>query len=235
MKALRVFSIPFFSIFLLLSGCSPLKQYDEKTYAWALPEIEKFKQLDDSTTYAPGSILFMGSSSIRLWKTLVEDMAPLPIIQRGYGGAHFRDLIFFVDTILNQHDLSMVVCFVANDISQSKADESTEKILKNFDYVVRRIRKKHPAIPIVQLSITPTESRWHLWPQINTLNASLKAYCETHKNIYFLETTPHFLNAAGEPKNELFRKDKLHLNKAGYALWKSLIKPEVERILAVQQ
>lgn len=231
MKALRVLSL----ILLLLSGCSPLKQYGENTYAWALPEIEKFKTLDAVTTYTPGSILFLGSSSIRLWDSLEEDMAPIPVIQRGYGGAHFRDLIFFIDTILNQHDLSMVVCFVANDISQSKSDESTEKILKNFDYVMRRIRKKHPAIPIVQLSITPTESRWHLWPQINDLNAGLKTYCESHDNTYFLETTPHFLNTEGFPKKELFRKDKLHLNKAGYALWKTLIKPELERILAVQQ
>lgn len=223
-----------FLFFLLSCGCSPLKQYSETTYAWALPEIEKFKTLDATTTYAPQSILFLGSSSIRLWDSLVEDMAPLPVIQRGYGGAHFRDLIFFIDTILNQHDLSMVVCFVANDISQSKSDESTKKILKNFDYAMRRIRKKHPTIPIVQLSITPTESRWHLWSQINNLNAGLKSYCESNDNIYFIETTPYFLNAEGLPKKELFRKDKLHLNKAGYALWKTLIKPELERILAVQ-
>jgi hypothetical protein len=219
---------------LILKGCSPLKQYGESTYAWALPEIEAFKQLDATTNYAPGSILFMGSSSIRLWDSLTEDMAPLPIIQRGYGGAHFRDLIFYVDTLLNEHDLRMVVCFVANDISQSKSDESTNKILNNYDYVVKRIRKKHPTIPILQLSITPTESRWHLWSQINALNKGLKSYCQSHDNMYFLETTSHFLNAAGQPKSELFRKDRLHLNKEGYALWNRLIKPEVERILAIQ-
>ena len=50
----------------------------------------------------------------------------------------------------------------------------------------------------------------------------------------FLETTSHFLNAEGLPKKELFRRDKLHLNKEGYSLWNSLIRPQVETILAEQ-
>jgi len=234
MKVNRTTRFVFLLSLLAWSGCSPLKQYEKSTYAWALPEIEKFKQLDATEGYSSNSILFMGSSSIRLWSTLAEDMAPLPIIQRGYGGAHFRDLIFFVDTILNQHDLSMVVCFVANDISQKKSDENAATILRNYNYVVKQIRKRHPKIPILQISITPSQSRWELWPKIQEVNAALKAYCETHSNMYFLDTTSHFLNEAGLPKTALFRKDQLHLNKEGYALWTSLIRPQVEALYQIQ-
>ena len=158
----------------------------------------------------------------------------MPLIQRGYGGAHFRDLIFYIDTILNHHDLSMIVCFVANDISQKKSNESVKIILRNYDYVIKRIRKKHPSLPIIQISITPTESRWHLWSKINELNLALKEYCDTHSKMVFLETTSHFLNAEGIPKKELFRTDKLHLNNDGYALWSSLIRSQVESIIAAQ-
>ena len=224
----------FFTLCLFFEGCSPLKQYEQKTYTWAIPEIEKFKELDTKNDYAPESILFLGSSSIRLWETLKEDMAPMQLIQRGYGGAHFRDLIFYIDTILNQHDLSMIVCFVANDISQKNSNESVKTIVKNYDYVIKRIRKKHPNLPILQISITPTESRWHLWSKINELNMALKDYCASHSKMVFLETTSHFLNAEGLPKKELFRRDKLHLNKEGYSLWNSLIRPQVETILAAQ-
>ena len=234
MKVNRITRFVFLLSLLAWSGCSPLKQYEKSTYAWALPEIEKFKQLDATERYSSNSILFMGSSSIRLWSTLAEDMAPLPIIQRGYGGAHFRELIFFVDTILNQHDLSMVVCFVANDISQKKSDENAATILRNYNYVVKQIRKRHPKIPILQISITPSQSRWELWPKIQEVNAALKAYCETHSNMYFLDTTSHFLNEAGLPKTALFRKDQLHLNKEGYALWTSLIRPQVEALYQIQ-
>lgn len=234
MKVNRITRFFFLLSLLAWSGCSPLKQYEKSTYAWALPEIEKFKQLDATERYSSNSILFMGSSSIRLWSTLAEDMAPLPIIQRGYGGAHFRDLIFFVDTILNQHDLSMVVCFVANDISQKKSDENAATILRNYNYVVKQIRKRHPKIPILQISITPSQSRWELWPKIQEVNAALKAYCETHSNMYFLDTTSHFLNEVGLPRTALFRKDQLHLNKEGYALWTSLIRPQVEALYQIQ-
>lgn len=224
----------FFTLCLFFEGCSPLKQYEQKTYTWAIPEIEKFKELDTKNDYAPESILFLGSSSIRLWETLKEDMAPMQLIQRGYGGAHFRDLIFYIDTILNEHDLSMIVCFVANDISQKNSDEAVKTIIRNYDYVIKRIRKKHPNLPILQISITPTESRWHLWSKINELNMALKDYCASHSKMVFLETTSHFLNAEGLPKKELFRRDKLHLNKEGYSLWNSLIRPQVETILAAQ-
>ena len=224
----------FFTLCLFFEGCSPLKQYEQKTYTWAIPEIEKFKELDTKNDYAPESILFLGSSSIRLWETLKEDMAPMQLIQRGYGGAHFRDLIFYIDTILNEHDLSMIVCFVANDISQKNSNEAVKTIIRNYDYVIKRIRKKHPNLPILQISITPTESRWHLWSKINELNMALKDYCASHSKMVFLETTSHFLNAEGLPKKELFRRDKLHLNKEGYSLWNSLIRPQVETILAAQ-
>lgn len=233
MKRNHLLSI-FFTLYLFFEGCSPLKQYEQDTYAWAIPEIDKFKELDKKEYYPPESILFLGSSSIRLWETLKEDMAPMPLIQRGYGGAHFRDLIFYIDTILNHHDLSMIVCFVANDISQKKSNESVKIILRNYDYVIKRIRKKHPSLPIIQISITPTESRWHLWSKINELNLALKEYCDTHSKMVFLETTSHFLNAEGIPKKELFRTDKLHLNNDGYALWSSLIRSQVESIIAAQ-
>ena len=233
MKRNHLLSI-FFTLYLFFEGCSPLKQYEQDTYAWAIPEIDKFKELDKKEYYPPESILFLGSSSIRLWETLKEDMAPMPLIQRGYGGAHFRDLIFYIDTILNHHDLSMIVCFVANDISQKNSNESVKTIVKNYDYVIKRIRKKHPSLPILQISITPTESRWHLWSKINELNLALKEYCDTHSKMVFLETTSHFLNAEGIPKKELFRTDKLHLNNDGYALWSSLIRSQVESIIAAQ-
>ena len=105
---------------------------------------------------------------------------------------------------------------------------------QNYDYVIKRIRKKHPSLPIIQISITPTESRWHLWSKINELNLALKEYCDTHSKMVFLETTSHFLNAEGIPKKELFRTDKLHLNNDGYALWSSLIRSQVESIIAAQ-
>ncbi|MDC1217351.1 GDSL-type esterase/lipase family protein [Flavobacteriaceae bacterium] len=215
---------------LLLTSCSPLKQYDEKNRKWAYPEIEAFERLDKSVTYAEDAILFIGSSSIRLWKTLEEDMKPYPVIQRGYGGAHFRDMVYFTDRILTEHSLSMVVCFVANDISGSPKDGTPEEILKLFKYFVKQVRAKHPSIPIMQIAVTPTQSRWKLWPEINTVNRLMKAYCDKTKNLYFIDTIPEFLDENGQPKPQWFAGDQLHLNEKGYQVWNKIIKREIVKV-----
>ena len=93
----------------------------ELTLGWRISQGRKiyglkFEEIDEKTSYDDNSIMFIGSSSIRLWDKLEDVMDPLKIIKRGYGGAHYRDLIFYIDRILNNHSLSMIVCFVANDI-----------------------------------------------------------------------------------------------------------------------
>jgi hypothetical protein len=211
-------------------SCSPLKKYNPGDRSWALREISTFEKRDKSTNYPEGAILFIGSSSIRLWKTLKEDMAPFPVIQRGYGGAHFRDMVFFTDRILADHNLSMVVCFVANDISGSPKDGSPKEVLKLFKLFVKQVRDEHPEIPILQIAVTPTISRWKYWKDIKKLNKLIDSYCKNTENLHFIDTVPTFLNADGQPKSELFVKDQLHLNTKGYEAWNSMIKSEIERI-----
>lgn len=215
---------------LVFTSCSPLRKYKEKDRKWAYPEIQAFERLDKTQTYAEDAILFIGSSSIRLWKTLEEDMKPYPVIQRGYGGAHFRDMVFFTDRILADHPLSMVVCFVANDISGSGKDGTPQEVLKLFKYFIKQVIAKHPSIPIMQVAITPTQSRWRLWPQINVVNQLIKAYCEKTENLYFINTVPEFLDEHGKPKPQWFVGDHLHLNKKGYEVWNRIIKGEIEKV-----
>ena len=215
---------------LVFTSCSPLRKYKEKDRKWAYPEIQAFERLDKTQTYAEDAILFIGSSSIRLWKTLEEDMKPYPVIQRGYGGAHFRDMVFFTDRILANHPLSMVVCFVANDISGSSNDGTPKEVLKLFKYFEHQVRAKHPKIPIMQIAITPTKSRWKVWPKIKEVNRLIKAYCEKTENLYFIDTVPEFLDENGQPKPQWFVEDQLHLNAKGYEVWNRIIKGEIEKV-----
>lgn len=227
---LHKFFTLFFGLVLLgaVFSCSPLKNYPAEDRAWALPEIQAFEALDTTVEYPENSILFVGSSSIRLWKTLTRDMAPYPVIQRGYGGAHFRDMIFFTERILADHDLQMVVCFVANDISGSPKDARPKEVLRLFKYFVKQVREKHPNIPIMQIAITPTQSRWNKWPEINRVNELLKGYCAKSPNLYFIDTVPEFLDEKGQPKTEWFVGDQLHLNQKGYEVWSKIIRAAIE-------
>lgn len=223
----------YFLLILLVFSCAPLKKYSPEDRAWAVPEIENFEALDAAEVYPDDAILFIGSSSIRLWKTLEADMQPYPVIQRGYGGAHFRDLVFFTDRILADHKPSMVVCFVANDISGSSQDGTPKEILGLFKLFVTQVREKHPQIPLLQIAITPTKSRWKYWNEINQVNALIQAYCNKTENLYFINTVPTFLTANSEPKPEWFIQDQLHLNTKGYEVWSNLIKDEIKRIKAL--
>ena len=216
-------------LFLLIQ-CSPLKQYPKSSYVWASPEIEHFRTLNKID--APdNALLFLGSSSIRLWETLAQDMAPYPVIQRGYGGAHLRDAIFFTDALLGDYQPAMIIGFIANDIKGDPQDESPAKVKRLFKFFLKQIRARHPETPFLWVEITPTKSRWAQWEEIKVVNQKIKAYCEKTPHLYFVETADAFLTKEGLPRTELFIEDQLHLNPQGYNLWSSIIKKEIEQHL----
>ena len=214
----------------LLSSCSLQKRYSPESYAWALPEIKAFERLNVQPIPKNG-LLFIGSSSIRLWKTLAQDMAPYPVVQRGYGGAHLRDAIFFSQALLGNGQPAMIIGFIANDIKGVPEDERPQRVKRLFKYFVKQVRKRYPKTPFLWVEITPTQSRWAQWKAIQKVNQKIKDYCEKKANLYFVETATAFLTAEGLPRTELFVEDQLHLNQQGYALWSRLIKQEIEWLL----
>jgi hypothetical protein len=224
------FLLLFFS-FVILS-CSPLRKYQTlpEVQAWE-NDIQQFEQLDKSEKYSENSILFAGSSSIRLWNTLERDMAPYPVIQRGFGGSKLSDMVVYAERTFNPHPCKAIVIFIANDITGNDQDKSPQEVAGLFRYVLRIIRKTHPETPVFWIAITPTPSRWKVWPEIVKANNLIKNICETQKNSYFIRTDFAFLNENGLPKDELFREDKLHLNDEGYKVWTKIIKKEISKIV----
>jgi hypothetical protein len=217
--------------FILLS-CSPVRKYQSlpEVKFWE-KDIEKFEQLDKSEKYPDDAILFAGSSSIRLWASLEEDMSPYHVIQRGYGGAKLSDFAVYAQRIFNPHKCKAIVIFVANDITGTGQDKTPEEVATLFRNVLRTIRKLHPATPVFWIEITPTASRWKVWPEIQKANSLIKKICDNQKNTYFITTYYAFLTEKGLPNNELFRDDKLHLTEKGYAVWTEIIKKELNHVL----
>jgi hypothetical protein len=224
----------YFSIilFAIISACSPVKKYQDlpAVRAWE-KDIAKFEEADSIENYPDDAILFAGSSSIRLWSTLAEDMAPYPVIQRGFGGSHLYDLLVYADRIFNPHQCRAIVLFVANDISGSDQDKSPQEVAKLFKYLLKNIRKSHPDTPVFWIEVTPTSSRWTVWPEIQESTILIGNICEADKNAYSIKTDFAFLNESGRPRDELFVDDKLHLNEKGYAIWSDLIKKELNKVL----
>lgn len=223
----------FLLLFIISSfACSPLIIYRNlpEVQAWET-EIHKFEELDKNETYPDNSVLFTGSSSILRWESLSEEMAPYPVIQRGYGGAKLSDFAVYAERIIYPHNSSAIVIFIANDIAGSPTDKEPQEVLKLFRYVVKTIRKKFPETPVFWISITPTQSRWEVWPEIREANYLIRNYCEKTRDLYFIDTENFFLNKDAAPRNELFVADMLHLNAEGYGVWTKIIKNELDKVL----
>ncbi len=218
----------------LIISCSPVRKYQSlpEVIAWE-PDIQKFEQLDQSVTYPDDAILFAGSSSIRLWSTLENDMAPYPVIQRGYGGAKLSDFVVYADRIFGPHPCKAIVIFVANDISGSDKDKSPKEVAGLFQILLRIIRKTHPETPVFWIAVTPSASRWQVWPQINEASRLIADICNKQNNTYFIRTDFAFLGETGRPIDELFRADRLHLTEKGYAVWTEIIKKELSKIINI--
>ena len=225
------------NLILLLSAitilsCSPVRKYQSlpEVLSWE-PDIQKFEQLDKTEKYSDEAILFAGSSSIRLWTSLEKDMSPYHIIKRGYGGAHLSDFSVFAPRIFGNHKCQALVLFIANDITGSESDRTPQEVASLFRTVVKTFRSANPEAPVFWIEITPTSSRWKVWPEIQKANALVKNSCNKFKNTYFISTRDAFLNEKGLPKDELFVDDKLHLNEKGYQVWTGIIKKELDKVL----
>ncbi|MCX6239667.1 MAG: GDSL-type esterase/lipase family protein [Bacteroidia bacterium] len=227
------FRLLVFSLILagFLASCNVSRKYTKEASDKWEKDILKFEQLDKSEKDPDNAILFVGSSSIRLWSTLKEDVAPYPVIQRGFGGSKFSDLAVYAKRIVYPHQFSALVIFEANDITGSAADKSPEEIVKLFRNIVRTVRSKYPDQPVFLIEITPTQSRWAVWPTVKQTNQMLKESCSKMHNTYFIETASAYLNKAGEPRKELFIKDMLHQNHDGYIIWGELVKKKLDEML----
>ncbi len=202
----------------------------EATEKWE-EAITEFEELDRSNQDPPNAVLFTGSSSIRLWETLADDLAPRNTIRRGYGGARFSDLAVFIERIVQPHKVEALVIFVANDISGSDRDKSPEDVLQLYKYVIGKVRQTHPTQPIFFIAITPTSSRFEVWPQIQRVNQLIREYSAYEDGLHFIATEDRFLGADGKPIDSLFRDDLLHLNAGGHKLWAEIIERALDDVL----
>jgi hypothetical protein len=227
----RNFILTIFIILISLS-CAPLSKYRNlpEVKAWE-GDIEKFEQLDLTKSYPSDAILFAGSSSIRLWSTIGKDMMPYNVIQRGYGGSKLSDFAVYADRIIYPHPCMAIVIFIANDISGNENDKSPLEVSQLFRKTLYIIRRKFKDTPVFWISVTPTPSRWAVWPEIKEANEMIKEICDSHRNTYFIDTEKYFLNSSGLPRSELFVEDRLHLNDEGYRIWSGIIRNELNNIL----
>lgn len=210
-----------------------LEKYRRESEAKWGSDIAKLEALNKTEAHPEDSILFLGSSSIRLWDDIAQDMMPYHPIKRGFGGCKFSDMAVFADRLITPHQFKAVVLFVANDIKgkPGEADKTPEEIAQLFRYMCARIKAHNSQAPVFCIAITPTASRLSVWPKQRAANMALREVCRERANTYFIDTESLYLDSKGQPRSEYFVADQLHLNELGYDLWSAAIKTHLDGVL----
>lgn len=187
------------------------------------PDIQKFEAADKQAPPAPGAVLFVGSSSIRMWKELAEDFPGVAVLNRGFGGSQLADSTYFADRIVIPYQPRMIVLYAGdNDLNAGK---TPQQVFEDYQAFVSRVRAKLPRVKIAFIAIKPSLARLKLMGEIRTTNDLIRNYIAKDKQQVFVDVFTPMLNDAGQPRPELFIKDGLHMNREGYAIWRKVLAP----------
>ena len=177
--------------------------------------IEQFIDWDNKNSFVKNGILFVGSSSIRLWPT--NKYFSGNIINRGFGGSHLSDIVFYFDEIVSKYQPRMIFIYAGdNDIADKK---SPMMLLDDFKKFTDLVNEKIDECSIVFIPIKPSPSRWRFWENMKKANSLIKAYAKNNDKVFYVDTASPMIGQNGKPKSDLFVKDSLHLNGNGYDLW----------------
>lgn len=187
------------------------------------PAIAAFEAQDRRQPPPPDQVLFVGGSSIRLWDNLATDMAPVPVLKRGISGAQLRDLLYYADRWITPYRPRAVVIYAGeNDLASWWVWPGL--VEDRFQRLVKYLRQRDPTLPILMLAIKPSPRFAARLERQQEANRRLRAYCAATPDLYFVDVASPLLDAQGRMRPELYR-DGLHLNGAGYAIWRAQLRP----------
>lgn len=189
-------------------------------------DIRAYEAADREHPPAPGGVVFVGSSSIRMWTTLAEDFPSANVLNRGFGGSELADATYFAGRIVTSYRPRLVVLYSGdNDLANGR---TPDQVLFDYEAFVARVRKDLPTATIAFVSIKPSPSRAALLERMREANAKVREVVERGKGLVFVDVFTPMLGPDGQPRAELFGEDRLHMNRAGYDLWTKILRPYVE-------
>jgi lysophospholipase L1-like esterase len=185
-------------------------------------EIAAFEEQDRKAAPAANGIVFVGSSSIRLWD-LGKWFPGLPVVNRGFGGSQIADSVAHAEVLVLRHKPRIVVLYAGdNDIAAGK---SPEVVAADFKAFAARVHEALPATRVLFVGIKPSIQRWALVARVREANALIRAHCEADDRLGFVDVDGPMLGWDEKPRADLLVADGLHLSEAGYALWTTLVRP----------
>jgi lysophospholipase L1-like esterase len=185
-------------------------------------EIKAVEAWDRQNSFPSKAVLFVGSSSIRMWQTS-EGFPDLPVINRGFGGSHVSDVNHFAERIVLKYSPRVIVFYAGdNDIADGK---SPDRVFHDFQTFAELVHARLPTARLVYLPIKPSLARWSKWDQMQAANSLAASFARNSAWVKYVDTATPMLGADGRPRPELFVEDGLHMNAEGYRLWNEKLRP----------
>ena len=190
-------------------------------------DIRAFEEADKTNPPPRNAVLFIGSSSIRMWSSLAQDFPGHRVINRGFGGSQLSDSVAFADRIAIPYQPKLVLLYAGdNDIAAGK---SPEQVFGDFKAFVARIHAALPKTRIGYIAIKPCPAREKYLDSVKAANRLIQQYAASNDQLLFLDIFTPMLAADGRPRPDLCISDGLHCNAKGYELWASVIRPIVDK------
>ena len=183
-----------------------------------------FRIEDEVNPKPKDAIVATGSSSMRFWDHRIhDDLKPLTIISRGFGGSNMNDVLTYLDDLVIKHEPRAVMIYEGdNDVWQGVP---VADIVNAYTTSISKIHDHDADIRIYLLSVKPSISRAALWETMQEVNASMKQMADRDPRIHYIDVATPMLNPDGSVIESLFVPDGLHMNQAGYDIWRDTVAP----------
>lgn len=187
-------------------------------------DIRRFEAADRQSPPPAGGIVLTGSSSIMFWNDdAPEDLAPLTVIPRGFGGSVMHDLLYYLDRIvLNYRPRAVLIYEGDNDTGRNHIPNDV--IMEHVQTGIERIHEAFPEARIYLLSVKPSIAREDYWPIAVSLNNQYQSLAASDPRIHYIDVATPFMKADGTVRDDIFVQDNLHLNEKGYDIWARTIR-----------
>lgn len=188
--------------------------------------ILKFEEQDSNNPPKEGVVLFTGSSSIVMYKDLASHFPDHEVLNRGFGGSDFSDLLYYADRVIYPYKPSKIFVYEGdNDVA---AGEKPRKITRKAKKLRRKIAKALPGVPVVFIAAKPSVARWHLKEQYEEVNEGLKKLADKKEDTFYADVWTAMLDEDGKVYDHIFLEDNLHMNPEGYEIWRKVLEPFLE-------